>query len=1121
MAEDITSTMQNLAENANSIDQLTKSLESFTDAKKKAFSKGDIAVLLTFTKMEKSLKKLIDTTEKYNRVQEELKAVQKSGKQATEDQLESYVSASSATKKAESEVKSYAKSYVTSFESMKDSMDKTRAESVEWWKQNTRMGKGFSFVTGEIAGWAAKLTMGGLALKALNRHMQAAELRQNIMIQSYQGFDKTIKDTNPGIVGRIEDLVGLDATTKNVTADTFRYSEVMAKTEATANRMGVSTEYVTDSMQKFAKITGGASVETLGTLTRGAITVSRAIGITVPEAVDFVALRMDKFGGSAAGAIVSLNQIQVDAEGVNNAFGRTVIRADDVVRTLSDISRQTNVYAIDQRFVGNILRESTARLQSTGDSYDSASKKATAFTKALAGEAPEWMQTYAGQDMLGTLMKGFNGEELDAAMTKELEAAKPGLAKEIEDVLKNDNIAYYDKTRLVQEMAGASSIGAEAMNKQILKLSKMPHGIEIIKEQFHVSSAVAAGMQKLAIDKEKRDVKVNAYAKMETAELAKQLGISEDAAGVIINTNKNITDRKKAINEIIGLQEDSKAAAADKARLDKQKAADAANKVRLTADIKAYQDMLATAEKAGDSTTIDTATRMIQSKQDELSRYEAKETKKEDKTEGLKTVEEINKALLKSFDGYAKNSGGELKAIGSELSSTKMLLIGAGLLGLNKYFGFSRKMLNRIAETLSEIAINSGAGGGGGAGGDWKKAKRKGSKRGRVSRGRGKYGKSVSVEKLGKLGGKLGKAGKASWFKGMASKSGKLTRGGGRGLAKGVGRGFAKIAGRGLAKGVGAGLVKGASTGLIKGASTGLLKGASTELLKDAGTGLLKGAGKGLSAGKGLLKGIGGLGKRIPFAGALIGGGMAAMDTYSAYKEGASGKELAKVAVKGGGGMLGSAGGAAIGAAIGTLLLPGIGTAIGGVLGGMAGEALGQSVAEKVSDSVMPSDAEKAKQTKLAEDQTETKKIEADTKSTKLVADQAAVKNIAADKDSSGSFLDFFKSKSDAAKVQPMAKETKAPSTPPSTVAALNLTPQATDQAKATTDTAAAKVAADAAASSVSSQSTTTASSEPSQASFGAVQADGSVLIRVLLRMENFLPTMAKTMSMMQQKKIK
>ena len=717
MADDIGATLECLAGNAKGIEQLAKSLEKLADAKKDAFSAGDVSSLLAYSKVEKSIKKLMTTTEQYTKAQEDLQTAQKEGRTLTEDELENLEKISTEHKTATKVVEGYAKAQVASHESQREEMDKTRAKATEYWKTNTLMGKSFTAMTGGLAQMTAGLTVAGLAYKMFARHAQAAELRQNILIQSYQGFDKTIVGAQPGLAGYSKHLLGLDSIGVRVAADTLKFSDVMAHTEATANRMGVSTEYVTDSMQKFSRITGVTTPEVLGKLTEGAITVSRAMGITVPEAVDFVSLRMDKFGGSAAGAIVSLNQIRLDTEKVNTMFGRTVIRADDVVRTLMDISRQTNIYAIDQRYVGNILRDSIAKLQSTGDSYDTANKKATAFTKAVTGQAPEWMQVYAGQDILGTLMKGFNGQALNTEMTKELEAAKPGLAKEIEKILGDKNMGYYSKMRLVQEMTSGTTLGVEAMNKQIIKLANNPQGVVIIAKQFGVTLAEAQGIVDQAKNMQKETEELNSLMKLPAKELANQLHISEDEAKILNDTNLSEIERKGNLKEILDLRKKEDTKKADVERLKTQKIMNDAAIANTNKTIQMWQSRLDEAKKTGSEEQIETATTMIEKGRAELSRYEEKERKGVAESEGLKTISGITATLVDQFRGYAISSGGEFKAWASELSSTKLLMAGLATFVVVKYFNWHKKAYDLIQKTLLDIAMNTGGkGGGAGAG---------------------------------------------------------------------------------------------------------------------------------------------------------------------------------------------------------------------------------------------------------------------------------------------------------------------------------------------------------------------------------------------------------------------
>lgn len=746
MAEDITGIFEQISEQSKSIDALNKSLAQLEKAKKSAFSAGDVSAILAFSKMEKALKKLMVTSEQYTEKQKELVKAQEQGQELNEEQLESLERLNKEHKTAINTVMAYKKASVDAHEALQRANEETEAKALHYWRTHTRIGKGFGFLSNQMLGFAARLSFVGLAWKALSRHVEATELRQNILIQSYQGFGDAAKLATDGTKAHTEqiDRQGKGFLATAVQAD--RFSSAMASAEATAQRMGVSTENVSDSMQKFAKITGVRTPEVLGKLTEGAITVSRALGITVPEAVDYVSLRMDKFGGSAASAIVSLNKIRTDTENVNHAFGRTVVRADDVVRTLMDISRQTNMYAIDQRFVGNILRDNIARLQATGDSYDSAQRKAAAFAKAVTGEAPEWMQVFAGQNIIGELKhkqiedeSGKLVNKLEDSMAAELDAAKPGLAQQVADILGDASMGYYSKMRLIQEITSGTTVGINAMNDQILKLANHPQGIIMIAKQFGVTHAEAYGMVEQAqkMKQQSRDLArlmsaLNADQQDNVSLKTKSLELTEDQAKTA--AAMNATERKGYLQALMAQKAESDAIDAQAKRL---RAEDARNKA-MQDSIKASIKMLeGKREKAADEDK-KFYDKMIKDKKAELSRFESKT---EEAGEGLKTVEETNKEILGLFEGYAQNTGGYYKSIITELSSVKMLLLGAIAVGITKYLFKQSNILDRIEGRLIKWSTGYGGagddgthGGGGTMSPDQDTKKKK--KPGRIQRGR-------------------------------------------------------------------------------------------------------------------------------------------------------------------------------------------------------------------------------------------------------------------------------------------------------------------------------------------------------------------------------------------------
>jgi hypothetical protein len=703
---------------------------------------GDPKGILAVQKMTKAIKTLMDSTSDYEDELKKLKKAQEEGRELSEDEIKTLDRVTKARDKASENVLKIDREFINSKEKIKKANAEYEADAIKNFRTNTIMGQGFVKLTDTVSKYAAGLTFGGLVQKAWTRHVQSAEIQQNILIQSYKGFrleqDAATKTTDE--FGNT--IASTSDKTKKGVSDTIAYtkaaldmSTALAKTEATAQRMGVSTEYVGDAFTKFSRITGSRDTAVLKTLTEGAITVSRAMGITVPEAIDFVSTRMDKFGGSASSAIASMYNMQKEAERTNKEFGRTVIRGDDVVRTIQDISKQTTIYGIDQRFVGNILRENVARLQSTDKSYDAAQRQAKAFTEAVTGKAPEWMQVYAAFDVSEKLMQNFNGEELSEEMKAELKAAKPGLESEVEALLKESGGKLtYSVKRALGEMTSGTTIGIGAMNKQILKLAKHPEGLVLISKQFGVSLADARGMVESAKALEQKQVAISAitakkvdYDKF-SYKIDKQtiplndLQIQQmkeiDASGKS-EAERNMA-KKELLESIISQKNDEITIDNDRARLLAEEQTNLKQIEKINTYIANAQKKKAEYQKQLLAATTDKERgelqkeiaridKMIAGKELEKSRYESKSEEEKGKAAGLKTVEEINKELLNEFGDYADTTGKSLKAMVTELTDTKGLLIAAGIAGMTRYLLNYTGALARIEKALAMRAIGGGS----------------------------------------------------------------------------------------------------------------------------------------------------------------------------------------------------------------------------------------------------------------------------------------------------------------------------------------------------------------------------------------------------------------------------
>jgi len=716
----------NSAKSSTGVDKLTSSLKKL----------GPLAAkdIININNLNKAIKENIQVTKQYAKIKAELEKKVNSGNEATEKEIENCEKWAKVERKSASIVKDAHNQVTDAIDRKQKSQDKTYAAALENFRTNTLLGKSYGVLTSHVTNLAAKFGFLGLAGMALTRHIKAANVQQDIMIQSYRGLSSDIVD---------------------FTDKSMDLSKAMAKSEATAQRMGVSTEYVTEAYTKFARIVGTSSPKVLGTLTEGAITVSKSLGISVPEAIDFVSTRMDKFGGSAASAIASLNNIREETKSVNDAFGRTVVRGDDVARTLLDISKQTTMYAIDQRFVGSILRDNISKLQSNGDSYEQASKKAKAFTEAVTGKAPEWMKVFSAQDIYSQIAE-ISPEQFVSQFGSELEAAKPGLTKEVQSILNDKNMGQYSKMMLLQEMLSGTTVGINSMNKQILKLANHPQGVALIAKQFGVTLAEAQGMvtQAKALDEQTKVInKLNAQGIVSLREKFKlgdkEYTLSQDQADEVtrageaakatakfaaMKTGQTIKNseveaagnaaRKAAIKSILDQKQQEQNIENDLARMKSEEIANDKAILGINQQItdlskkkadmqKKIASMPEGKEKEELQKDMDRIDKLIKGKELDRTRYESKAAEAKGATAGLKTVEEINKQLLTDFQGYSVNTGGYFKAMITEMSDTKGLLIAAGVMGFGQILLKQTGAVGRIEKLLAEYTAGKLAGGGG------------------------------------------------------------------------------------------------------------------------------------------------------------------------------------------------------------------------------------------------------------------------------------------------------------------------------------------------------------------------------------------------------------------------
>lgn len=836
MADDIKGTLTNILKTMNSIDDLKKSINSLNDIKDTEInvnSNFDVKTIRNLEKLQATIISLTRAKEDLAEIEDESREAIKNNNKLTDEQIDRYDEASKSVDK-------YSKILVNAAKSQADAIDEVTKKGVaekeiimERWKQNTILGKSYSAVTGSVGKFAAGITAGTLAMKAIGRVADAATLRNNMMIASY---------------GELEDSLGAAA------SETLTYEASLRKAESAAIRYGLVNENVSEIMLKYQRIVGDIGPTAMGSLTEATLAMAKVMNITGAEALKYVQDRVDKFGGSAANALSSLDDLRSETVRYNTELKGVKIRGDDVVRVIQDITNSNNVYAADQRFLSGVLTKTSATLQSQGESYSYAQRMAQNYTKALSSEAPEWMKISNAFDItdqvMGNTVDVDGVKKLTEGYAAELEKAKPGLSKKVNDLL-NAGYNQYDTARLMGGLLQDTEAGMVLMNKKIVDLGRT--SITSLAQAYNVSHVEAQSMletAETALKDEKEKSKIlNAQGEDRVKinkQMAAMLGMSEQR---VEDMRKEEGYEKELVESFMKRRKENDL---NRNIMERQRNA-AAEELKVKKEIEKVEKELLGFQERGESASADIAEKKLKKLQEEKDRLHTEATGDTVGSTG------ILGALTKKVDEFQKATGllnGDwIKSIFNDFSSP--MVMGIGALGVTLWKGFG--VSTRIEKWVEKIAYNTagggGFGGGGSSGGGIGNKKNRRNKWARASRKMGAKPRGV----MGRVSRLAGGA------KGILSKGGGLLKGiGGLGAMKGLGGILSKS--KGLLKGVG---------GLAK--KIPLLGTAISAM--DMGSAYASGGTKGL-AKSGIQNGgsmigtaLGGLvGSVIPGAGTLVGG---------------------------------------------------------------------------------------------------------------------------------------------------------------------------------------------------------------------------------------------------------
>jgi Mn-dependent DtxR family transcriptional regulator len=769
---DIKDVLTDVLKTMDSVDGLKKSLEDL--GKLKVDAGVDLKSIRNVEKLQTAVKSLAKAREALAKAEQEEMEIRKAGNELSEEQKEKYDEAEAAVKKYEKAVVNSAISQKNAIDSLTKKAEEEKELIMERFKQNTILGKSYNLLTGKVAQFAAGITAGTLALKAIGRFTDAARLRNDMMIASYRKLDDSFSEALSG---------------------TLDYEAAMRKAETAAISMGMANENVSDIMIRYQRVVGNATPEALGALTEATLAMAKVMGITGAQAIDYVQARMDNFGGTAADALSSLDEMREGMVKLNNGLFNVNIRGDDVVRTIQDITNSSGVYAVDQRFLSQILMRTSATLQAQGESYTYAQKMAENYTKALSSDAPEWMQITNSFDITKEVEANTEtiinekGEQVKALTTDfaaRLDAAKPGLSKKVQDLL-NAGYSQYDVTRLLGETLKDTEIGMTSMSKKIVELGKS--SISTLASVYGKSYMEAEEMYKSAVKTQEME---KMTAKFKSANVVEQQAANEEIKKYLKVSDEVIQNSKtdKALQDTL-IKQYAEAKSLEEART-------AESATRLAAQ-KQYDAILGKIEKTEQSLAI----ARVNGKEGDIKYYEdALKGLQEEKNRAYAQItnektgdSSILGALTKKVQDFQKATsmltGDWFKAKFNEYSGPIQLATGAlGMLlmrGLGvKLTGIQKVLDNKIYGVLVKIANKSSGGGSDddGFGGG--------------SRGRRRRNKSLKNTKMGRgAGGGLFKRA-AGATKGLFGRSGGFLKGGLKGVGK-LGKGLLKkVPGLGL-----------------------------------------------------------------------------------------------------------------------------------------------------------------------------------------------------------------------------------------------------------------------------------------------------------------------------------
>lgn len=282
---------------------------------------------------------------------------------------------------------------------------------------------------------------------------------------------------------------------KDIGSAAVSYAKQSASVTYEMAKLGIATEEGAQAFKEFSQVVknpGTAqAAESMRDLTVVTGQLSKVLGVSMPEATEFMIESQLKFNRTAQQSASAMYSVFTASEKYNRELGQTVIRGRDVSKVIFDLARESKAAAQDQELLSKMISSNLLRLQGQGQNYREALEGASLYIRKMTTDAPDWMKILSGRQLLNTF--GTLGQNLSAEMAKQLDAARPGLSDRVKKILTDPSLSSYAKQGLLQEALEGTQVGLDAMQSQLSTIIKRagPQALSTIQAVYGVSQQEA------------------------------------------------------------------------------------------------------------------------------------------------------------------------------------------------------------------------------------------------------------------------------------------------------------------------------------------------------------------------------------------------------------------------------------------------------------------------------------------------------------------------------------------------------------------------------------------------------------------------------------------------------